>query len=335
VTRAWRFASVAVTATLLVVRVTAMALLNAGSVIVERNAMERWRRAPAARYAVPGTQVDSAASSLLGPAATLGVPSSRVAGFSDLLQGRDSDAVAAFDASGDDTALFWSGNVLMRRGDRDGARQRWMRATPTPVLRVELAKVVFDQANDGVQHDDRIDDAAQIAMSAVGISRGRHRAEALWLAVNSFQAERKTAIAAQLLAGADAERDPRLMTLRAFGALEADDDAAALSSANRSLAMRDVWLARYVRGMVEVRQCRTDAALRDFEAGLALPNDGDYRQSWLHERLGSVRWVRGDRDGAIREWETYAALQPGDDAVGKLLQQARSGTLVLDCRSIR
>jgi len=334
-TFAWRTALLTIAGILLAIRVSSIAVLNAGAVVVERNVLPNWHRGPAARYGIPATHVETAAASLIDLAGGLGAHSARVSGFNDLLQGRDSDAAAAFDASAEPIGLFWSGNILMRRGDRAGALQRWIRATPAPTLRIQLAKSLFDQANDGVQRDDRIDDAAQIATSVIGISRGRQRLDALWLAVNSFQAERKTAEAARLLSGPNADRDPRLLALRAFGAFAAGDAASALASANRSLAIGDVWMARYVRGLAALRQCRTDDARRDFEMGLALPSDGDYRQSWLHLALGSVHWIRGEHDGAIREWQTYSRLQPSDPAVAKLLQQARGGTLVLDCRTIQ
>jgi tetratricopeptide (TPR) repeat protein len=234
-----------------------------------------------------------------------------------------------------------AGNARMARGDRALALRDWLLAAPTPELKIQLARSVYEQSTTsagGVAIPNRCRDALFVLEAVRGASNPpKIRREAAILRATLYDEldDRQSAIriANELLA-----RDPgdaQVEDLKMMYLIRNADDSAAIAYATRVLEGRASWVAYFVRGAAHLHRCEVPQALRDFNDGLKLPPEDDYRHSWLHQQLAAALWESGDLAGAVSEWSEYKRLQPNAPGIGETIAAAQAGRLARQCAAAR
>jgi tetratricopeptide (TPR) repeat protein len=110
------------------------------------------------------------------------------------------------------------------------------------------------------------------------------------------------------------------------------DTTRARVEAERALALAPDWRAYLVLGDDHLAGCELRQAVAAYQAGLALPAEGDWRHVYLLLGLATAQWEAGDQAASLAAWQGAVELQPGLAAAQQALAEAAAGTLARHCR---
>lgn len=319
--------------------------LNAANVILLRSVGEASAPRFAAAYEATRIHMSNAAAVRWARAALRyggGGRATAALGRACLASGNSQLGVSLLEdaaASGRVCVAVIAGNARMAQGDRAGALRDWLLAVPTPELRLQLARSLYEQSttSTGVAIPDRCRDALFVleAMRTSTSLKIQREAAILRATVYDELDDRQSAIriADELLA-----RDPddaQAQDLKMILLIRNADDSAAIALATRVLARRASWVAFFVRGSAHLHRCELTQALRDLRNALELPSEGDYHNTWIHHDLAAALWESGDVPGSVAEWREYQRLQPNVPGLDDVIAAARSGRLPRRCGTAR